>query len=96
MTSRSAAGQEKTVPSLMTMLNMVRLPLLRTLRIITFVIIDPSFTGRAVNSIDLSKTNKSKKKEINKEFFHVKLVSSKEKAVITVDGETVCLSVLIL
>lgn len=58
-----------------------------------------SFTGRVVNSIDLSKKNESKltkrtmnesvKNETSPKVIPVKLLSSKEKAIIMIDGKNV-------
>ena len=60
-------------------------------------------TGRAVNSIDLSKKNisenqrnDSKKNESSQKVLNVKLLSSKEKAIFTVEGKTVCTLCLFL
>ena len=60
---------------------------------------ESSFTGRVVNSIDLSKKNESKltkrtmnesvKNETSPKVIPVKLLSSKEKAIIMIDGKNV-------
>ena len=67
---------------------------------------ESSFTGRVVNSIDLSTKNESKsskpvvnesvKNETAPKVIPIKLLSSKEKAIIMIDGKTVCISLLLL
>ena len=58
-----------------------------------FKFIETSFTRRAVNSIDLSKNNRSVKDVSNKVSLQIELLSSKETATIIIDDKTVCLFV---
>jgi len=55
-------------------------------------------TGQARQTADLPKKNDTPQKhsESSQKVVRVKLLSSKEKAVFTVDGETVCLSISII
>lgn len=54
-----------------------------------FVITEPSFTGRAVNAVNWPKKIKSQQR-----FLRVKLLSSKDKAVISIEGKNVCLIIV--
>ena len=74
--------------------------LLRLASVFVFLTTASPLTGRAVNSIDLSKKNKSEHKknesESGQKVLHVKLLSSKEKAIFTVEGKTVCLCLFLI
>lgn len=66
---------------------------------------ESTFTGRVVNSIDMSKKNESKlskptvdesvKNDTAAKVIPVKLLSSKEKAIIMIDGKNVCIHFVI-
>ena len=60
----------------------MRLPIEESLELIIFA--ESSLTKRVISAVDWSKKNQSAQK-----FLHVKLISSKDKAAIIVEGKTV-------